>query len=63
VNAIETSERNITASTDIKFADESLPVSGPNWLSVLVFWLRKESFSVLGAMAARVKELPSCFIS
>jgi O-antigen/teichoic acid export membrane protein len=47
VNGIETSARNITASTDIKCADESLPVSGPNWLSVLVFWLRKVSFSVL----------------
>src|ERR1700680_161719 len=47
MNGIETSERNITASTDIKRAHESLPVSGPNWLSVLVFWLRKASFSVL----------------
>ena len=47
MSSIETSARNITPSTDIKRADESLPVSGPNWLSVLVFWLRKVSFSVL----------------
>jgi O-antigen/teichoic acid export membrane protein len=47
VNSIETSERNITTLTDVECAGESLPVSGPNWLSVLVFWLRKVSFSVL----------------
>ena len=46
MNSIETSERNIMSSADIKCADESLPVSGPNWLSVLVFWLGKVSFSV-----------------
>ena len=47
MNSVETSERNITVSTDIKCADESSPISSPNWLSVLVFWFRKVSFSVL----------------
>jgi hypothetical protein len=52
VSAIETSERNITAPTDIKRVDESLPVSGPKLISgsnfligvLLARWLEPEQF-------------------